>query len=163
MATAATLIARARQHGIHIPVRAYRASRKAGVPFYVTCAFLMQESAGGLNVFGHDPGNFSGAGVVTRDKYLAYKAARRAGKGMQGVGPMQLTWWEFQDRADALGGCWRPYYNVLAGLEVLHGLHQTYGNWGTAAYHYNGSGAAAAAYEREMLSRFSYWQSVLGV
>ena len=38
-------------------------------------------------------------------KYQEYKR-RRPRDGMQGVGPAQLTWFEFQDQADALGGCY---------------------------------------------------------
>jgi len=80
----------AKSHGIKIPFRAYRAAKRAGIPFYVACAFLVQESNGGENVFGHDPGNFSGAGTVTRAKYFRYKQLRAEGHGMQGVGPCQL-------------------------------------------------------------------------
>lgn len=151
----------ARRHGIRIPTRAWRASVKAGVPFYVTCALLMQESGGGQNIFGHDPTIFVGAGKVTKTNYLRYKAARKAGGGMQGVGPAQLTWWEFQDRADAAGGCWRPYVNLLTGLQVLAGLCKATGSWVEAARRYNGSGPAADIYAAQMADRFVFWKRVL--
>lgn len=167
MPTNQQLVKRARDHGILIPWRALWASRKVGVPYWVTCAFLMQESGGGENVFGHDPTIFIGAGEVTKDKYLRYKHERdiRAPHShqMQGVGPMQLTWYSYQDRADALGGCWKPYYNVLAALEHLRDLHKAHGDWVDAARAYNGSGAAADHYARQMKMRFASWQGWLGV
>lgn len=153
-------IALARRNGIKIPWRALRASRKMGVPFWVTCAFLMQESGGGANVFGHDPTQFAGAGRVTKAKYLRYKALRKTGRGMQGVGPMQLTWYGFQDRADELGGCWRPYPNLLAALEHIRGLWDARKNWRLVARDYNGSGPAAERYADQMVERFQFWQAL---
>jgi hypothetical protein len=125
-----------------MPVRCLLAARKTGLPLSLGCALLLQESGGGANVFGHDPTIFTGAGTVTKQKYLAYKAQRGHTK-MQGVGPCQLTWWEFQDEADKRGGCWRPLVNMqvafghLAALVARSGLHD-----GVRAY--NGSGPAAS-------------------
>src|SRR5687768_10363640 len=143
----------AKRNGIVIPVRAYRAAEKAGIPYAVACAFLMQESAGGQNVFGHDPTQFVGAGKVTKKKYLTYRERRRAGKGMQGVGPMQLTWWEFQDAADEMGGCWKPYVNMLFAFQLLARYREAHGNWRDAARQYNGSGPAAEAYADRVKQR----------
>lgn len=154
-------INRAARNGIKIPWRAMIASRQTGVPFYVTCAFLEQESGGGANVFGHDPTQFAGAGTVTKRKYLRYKAARHAGKGMQGVGPMQLTWYAFQDRADELGGCWRPYPNLLAGLEHIRHLHDARQNWRLTARDYNGTGPAAERYADQMVDRLAKWKRII--
>ena len=69
-------------------------------------------------MFGHDPGIFHGAGEVTKRKYLHYKQLRgsHGQGGMQGVGPAQLTYYTIQDRADKLGGCWRPGINIAVGL-----------------------------------------------
>jgi hypothetical protein len=133
------------------------------VPYWVTCAFLMQETSGGTNEFGHDPTIFIGAGTVTKSKYLKYKAERIRTGQMQGVGPMQLTWYAFQDRADALGGCWKPYCNLVAGLEYLKGLHDHFGDWESVARVYNGSGPRAEAYARMMKIRFASWRGFLGV
>ena len=88
-----------------------------------------QETGGGRNVFGHDPTVFAGAGKVTRSKYLAYKHVRQRTGEMQGVGPMQLTWWSYQDRADRLGGAWKPYPNMLVGFRHLAELHHATGSW----------------------------------
>ena len=67
----------------------------------VLCAVIEQET-GMRNVYGHDPVRWPQVrgGDVTRLNYLRYKTLRKRGFGMQGVGPGQLTWWEYQDEAD---------------------------------------------------------------
>src|SRR5262245_30978847 len=98
-----SLARRARRWGARYSLRIVREARRAGLPISLGFALIEQES-GFRNVFGHDPTIFTGAGTVTRQKYRAYKAARGTTR-MQGVGPAQLTWWQFQDQADRLGGC----------------------------------------------------------
>ncbi len=117
-----TRIIAARRHGIKIPVRAWTAAQRAGLPFPIACALLAQESSGGQNVFGGDDGKpFEAAGQVTKRKYLAYRKIRgpKGEGGCQGVGPTQPTHWSNQDRADALGGCWKPGVNCLTGFTIL--------------------------------------------
>lgn len=130
------------RNGIVNPYAAMRVSDATGLPFAAMCAVLEIESGGGHNVFGHDGGVdgwASGWGKVTKAKYLRYKQGRIAGKGMQGVGPMQLTWWEYQDRADALGGCWKPYNNMVVGAQILADYKAKLGNWKAVGRRYNGS------------------------
>lgn len=141
---------------------ARRATRDAGIPYYVGCAFLVQETGGGRNVFGSDPTVFAGAGEVTRSKYLAYKEVRERTGLMQGIGPMQLTWSTYQDQADRLGGAWKPYANMLVGFRHVAALHRSAGSWTAAAHAYNGSGPAADAYAAQMAQRFDQMQSALG-
>src|SRR4051794_30203410 len=103
-----------------------------GLPLSYALAFLEKESSGtdsdgsrafGLNLFGHDAvANPVKGGFVTESRYDEYLHHRRAGRGAQGVGPCQLTWWEFQDRADALGGCWKPECNMRVGFGVAKAL-----------------------------------------
>lgn len=143
----------ARKYGIVSPYLAMRAADNAGLPFAVMCAILEKESGGGKNVFGHDPTIFVGAGTVTKSKYRAYLAERHRTGKMQGVGPMQLTWWEFQDRADKAGGCWRPYYNMLVGAQILHSYWNTYGNWEKVGTKYNGS----SAYGKDLAIKINKW------
>lgn len=148
------------KHGIKIPYQAMRAADEAGIPFAVMCAFLEQESYGGANVFGHDGGDdgwASGWGKVTKRKYLRYKEGRKAGKGMQGVGPMQLTWWEFQDRADAAGGCWKPYVNCLVGARILKSYWDSEKDWVQVGRRYNG----ALSYGYEVKAKITKWQGLL--
>ncbi len=148
----------AKANGIVIAEIAWDASRQVGVPFWAACAFLVQESAGGQNVFGHDPTIFVGAGSVTQEKYTAYKAERIRTGQCQGVGPMQLTFHTFQDQADALGGCWQPQHNVTQGLRILKGFVDAGKSWHQAAAAYNGS----EAYADQMDARFVHWQQLLG-
>lgn len=145
------------QNGIKNPYRAFRVSKETGLPYAVLCAILEKESAGGANVFGHDGGATgwaSGWGRVTKRKYLRYKRGRQAGKGMQGVGPMQLTWWEFQDRADERGGCWKPYVNMVVGSEILHNYWNRYGNWKQVGERWNG----AAEYGEDLAAKIREWR-----
>src|SRR4051812_16663004 len=102
-----------RRRGLKHPRWMVEEARTIGLPLAYALAFLEKESTGrdrdgtvrfGLNLFGHDPvANPVRGGVVTHRRYDEYKAHRRRGLGMQGVGPMQLTWWEFQDIADEEG------------------------------------------------------------
>lgn len=144
-------------NGIKYPYQTMKAADEAGVPFYVLCAFLEQETAGGANVFGHDPTIFVGAGRVTKKKYLDYLAQRKKTGKMQGVGPMQLTWWEFQDRADALGGAWKPYNNILVGAQILKEYKDNGLTWQQVATKYNGSSDYGTAVAYKILK----WKTLL--
>ncbi len=162
--TAAHLIGAMRAHGILNADIAYAEARRAGLPLNLACALLDQESGGGRNVFGSDPTIFIGAGQVTRLKYLAYKARRRASGNrlMQGVGPCQLTWFSTQDEADTAGGCWIPRFNMRVGFRHLAWNIRRYGLYaGVRAY--NGSGPAAEHYARTVLDRAHTWATRLGL
>ena len=160
---ASTLIERLRAAGIDSPRIAIDEATRAGLPLELACALLEKESGGGANVYGHDPSIFSGAGQVTRENYARYKKQRIASgnRKMQGVGPCQLTWWEFQDQADAQGGCWRPRYNMRVGFLHLANLIKRYGQ-SDGARRYNGSGSAAEAYSRDLLVKARRWDSIIG-
>lgn len=115
------LARKANKHGARYSLRIILEARKNRVPISTAFAVVEQES-NFRNVFGHDPTHsippsWKG-GQVTKDRYHHYKRNRNKG-GMQGVGPMQLTWWEIQDDADRLGGCWRPKWNICVGMDHL--------------------------------------------
>ena len=150
-----------KRHGLQGSLRALWEARAAGIKPSLALAMLEQES-GGRNVFGHDPTIFIGAGAVTKEKYLRYRDARRrsGNRLMQGVGPMQLTWWEFQDGADRLGGCWIPKYNLRYGYRRLAQLIKSYGKH-EGIKRYNGSGQAAENYKRSVLIREQRWHERL--
>ena len=119
---------------------------------------LVEKESGGKNVYGHDPvrNPAQKGGRVTRTNYAAYKKARKAGLGMQGVGHTQLTWYAFQDQADALGGAWKPYPNMVVGFRHLKTLINAHGKeHGAAAY--NGTGPAADAYGKDFVKRQESW------
>lgn len=155
------LAARAKRRGARYALRIILEARRTGVPISLAFALIEKES-GFRNLFGHDPGIFAGAGTVTRAKYRAYKRTRgsRGQGGMQGVGPAQLTWWEIQDRADKLGGCWVPRHNIRVGLEVLAGHIARYGRRGGIA-RYNGAGPTAERYASDVLDRMGKWHGWL--
>jgi hypothetical protein len=114
---------RAAEHGMDRSLRLLMEARQAGIGQSLALALRTQETGikGDGNVFGHDPTIFVGAGQVTKAKYLAYKHQRgnHGQGGMQGVGPLQLTYFSFQDRADQLGGCWNVTYNYRVGFRDL--------------------------------------------
>ena len=117
----------ARRAGCTMADTARRATRDAGIPYYVGCAFLLQETGGGRNVFGSDPTVFAGAGEVTRSKYLAYKEVRethRRGAGHRADGADLAG---VPDRADRLGGAGKRYANMLVGFRHLAALHRASG------------------------------------
>lgn len=118
---------------------------RSGVPPELVCTVLQKESGVrqpdgtvtyGNNVYGHDTvACMSVPGVlveVTAENYATYLACVYArdpsGRvGRNGVGPMQLTHYTLQDRADELGklegkGCWHPETNVRVGVEHLAAL-----------------------------------------
>lgn len=104
-------------------------------------------------VFGHDPTRscprrWMGK-HVTRFRYLFYKARRRMGLGMQGVREGQLTWFETQDYADRLGGCWRGEINVRVAVETIAARIREFG-YVKGIERYNGSGPAAVRYSIEL-------------
>lgn len=135
-------------------------ARFTGLPLSYGIALIEKES-GGRNVFGNDPvRNPIKRGKVTRARYMAYKAFRKAGLGMQGVGPGQLTWYELQDEADRLGGCWKPRLNIRVAFTRLHALTKAHGKR-DGARRYNGSGAAAEAYAKDFVLRQERWHDRL--
>ncbi|HYJ68104.1 MAG TPA: hypothetical protein VEX15_10640 [Nocardioidaceae bacterium] len=152
-----------RSNGIVSPVRAFRAARRATLPLPIACAFLEQESSGGQNVFGHDDTIFVGAGKVTRRKYRRYKEQRDAllpdgERRMQGVGPMQLTWYTLQDDADERGGCHKPTKNMAVGFELVRVyLDNADDNIVDAGEEYNG----ARSYGHEVKEKVERWRQRL--
>ena len=70
---------------------------------------------------------------------------RDNGEECQGVGPMQLTAKFLQDRADPLGGCFKPAANIRTGVERLGVLLKQRGSMHGALVGYNGSTAYADA------------------
>lgn len=152
----------ARQHLKGWTLTAIQEARRAGIPVSLGLAMLEQES-GGRNVFGHDPvknhPELRGK-QVTKKRYLTYKEARNRGAGMQGVGPLQLTWWELQDEADRRGGCWRGRINIRVGFEKLAALIKLYGKH-DGIRRYNGSGPAANRYTLEVQRKADVWHKRL--
>ena len=159
------IVACLNRHGIVYPRTTLRLARRVNhetskMPLARACALLDQESAGGHNVFGHDPVQSIVGGRVTRARYLYYKARRKAGLGMQGVGGLQLTWYEFQDDADRRGGCWRANISMYVGLSIAANLIRAKGYLaGIAAY--NGSGSVAQHYANTVAQRERAWRRIL--
>jgi hypothetical protein len=151
---------KAKAHGARYSLRIVLEARRADIPISLGFALVEQES-GFSNVFGHDPTIFQGAGKVTKSKYLEYKRQRGTpGRKMQGVGPCQLTWWTYQDRADRYGGCWVARHNIRVAFEDLAELMKQHGRR-EGLKRYNGSGVAADRYATSVLRRQQRWHTIL--
>jgi Putative peptidoglycan binding domain len=148
-------------HGILRAAEVVQLARAAGLDLAAAATMLEEESSGGNNVFGHDPVNTGGiyqyGQPVTKDAYLRYKDARKRGQiPAQGVGPTQLTWPGFQDKADDEGGCFDWAVSVRVGFEVLAGEIRSNGvRGGFKAC--NG----ADAYADDAVKKLAVWQSRL--
>jgi hypothetical protein len=146
-------------YGILRPQEVIDLARAEDLELAVACTLLEMESSGGHNIWGHDPvpcGPAHGSDV-TRENYEEYKRNREQ-CGSQGCGPTQLTWWEFQDRADARGGCWRWEINVEVGFEIMAAYIRESG-LKEAARRYNGS----SAYADEFVAKVDIWRRRLPV
>jgi hypothetical protein len=155
------LAVKANRRGAKYSLRIVLECRRANIPVSLGFAFIEQES-GFRNVFGHDPvANTVKGGKVTRSRYREYLRQRKAGRGMQGVGPAQLTWYEFQDQADALGGCWVPRHNIRVGFALVASLVKQHG-MAKGIEKYNGSGPAAVASSKRVQARQKKWHGWLG-
>jgi hypothetical protein len=132
-------------------------ARRWSLPISLGFALCDKES-GFRNVFGHDPTICVGWGAVTRVKYLAYRARRRASGNrlMQGIGVCQLTWWQTQDLADARGGCHKSEHNISVGFQTLAARIREHG-YVVGCARYNGSGPDADAYSRDLRARADTW------
>ena len=149
--TDAGLAAVIRSHGGRYEDIIIAEARRSKVPVSLVCAVIEAESSF-TNVFGHDPvrnpiKSIHGQPnlVVTEALYKAYVHHRDNGEECQGVGPMQLTAKFLQDRADALGGCFKPAANIRTGVERLGVLLKQRGSMHGALVGYNGSTAYADA------------------
>ncbi len=148
----------AKRCGMQNSLRTAWEARAAGVSPSLAFAMVEQESGDGANVFGHDDSIYRGAGKITKAKYFAYKRQRGpfGHGGMQGVGPLQLTWYSIQDAADSLGGCHLPKHNLRQGFRTLAELIRVYGH-ADGIRRYNGSGPAADAYSHSVQKREQKW------
>jgi len=157
------LARKAKARGANYSLRIVLEARRADIPISLAFALIEQES-GFSNVFGHDPTIFQGAGKVTKAKYLDYKRARGTpGRRMQGVGPAQLTWWEFQDRADRLGGAWVARRNIRVAFEHLGGLLKHHSTRDALAIYNAGNARSRQGqnYAASVMRRQRKWHEVL--
>lgn len=143
-----------KRQGFVYPWRMIRAAHRVKIRMAVACAMVTMETGNGRSVWGHDPvdthGCYSKGGSVTRENYHCYKQHRGGGssaRNMQGCSSTQLTYWSFQDRADSIGGCWHPYYNMVVGFATFAAYRKAGATVREAAKQYNGSWSYADQFE----------------
>jgi hypothetical protein len=131
--------------GVLTPFLLVAAMRKVDGLRPQTALALVNKEVGGdgkatpycRNIFGCDWGAKSSAPWCRQEVTEArYKALRALGKP-NGVGPTQLTSFGFCDIADRRGGCWKPYYNMWTGFEIIDRLIEDHG-YRNGANRYNG-------------------------
>jgi tellurite resistance protein len=159
------------RHGGRYAKEIIAASRKTGAPIALLCAILSHET-GFRNIYGRDRGRRPNpvrspappqALVCTKENYRRYLQARNSGADANGVGPMQLTSHSYQDRADKLGGCWKPEINILVGAQViLEKIKSQGGSLREGVRAYNGEGDAAETYATNVLHTMRVWEQRLG-
>ncbi len=159
------LAAAIRAHGGHFEDLIIAEAHRSKVPVSLVCAVMEAESSF-TNVFGHDDvantiKSIAGRPnlVVTEARYKEYKRQRDVlHRGNQGVGPMQLTATFLQDRADALGGCFKVGPNIRTGVERLGALlRQHHGSVFDALVGYNGK----TAYAKKVAPMVKTWHARL--
>jgi hypothetical protein len=154
------------KHGTQRAAEVVELAASAGLELAAAATLLEKESGGGHNVWGHDNvktgGHYVKGAEVKQEAYRNYKVARDRGQiGSQGVGPTQLTFKGFQDRADQRGGCFDWRVNCAVGFEILADHVRRLGTRdGFRAY--NGSGPAAEAYAADAMGKLAAWRSRLG-
>jgi hypothetical protein len=94
-------------------------AERIGLDLPLACALVEQES-GGRNIFGCDSGNVGDVPPfchqpVTQRRVLALIDS----EWMNGVGLTQLTWYEFVNEAEAMGGAHLPRYQLRVGFRIL--------------------------------------------
>jgi tellurite resistance protein len=158
-----------RRHGGRYEDEIIAASRATKVPVALLCAMIETET-GFQNVFGGDnvPNPIKSRGrpylKVTKPLYQEYLRNRKKGLGQQGVGPMQLTTASYQDRADKLGGCWKPGPNIMVGAQVLVEKTRAVGGGvrnGVKAYN-SWSPAGDDYADKLVMPRYAKWKERLG-
>lgn len=172
------LALRAKRHGANYSLRIVLEARRAGIPVSLGFALIEQES-NFENVYGHDdvssvpsaPSHVTDkvaktlpfrGGPVTAANYRVYKARRvDEDRGMQGVGPAQLTWYSTQDAADRRGGCHVPRHNIAQAFATLANNIELRGNVRAGVRAYNGSGPAAERYAHQVMGRYANWHRFL--
>lgn len=128
------------------------AAPSVGFTLALAAAVMLDES-NGRNIWGHDsleppykelalPPDLNGQ-PVTQDNYTTYKMRRNQGMQPQGCGPFQLTFAGYQIMAQAAGGCWQPYPNILTGVRILKGLCLDFGSAQGGLTAWNGSSVYA--------------------
>lgn len=127
---------------------------------------LILESSGGTNVWGRDQvdtgGIYTKGAPVDEQTYLRYREARRAGRiKTQGCGPAQITFHTYQDRADELGGCWRPEVNCRVGFGILAGHLRRGNSFRDAFSRYNTGGPGPSPYATKAMALLSAWERLI--
>lgn len=148
-----------RRNGFKHPYLTVAALRRANIKPQTAAALLKKESGKGRNIFGCDlgPGRQFCHQNVTEARVRKLLANVRAGQASNGVGPTQLTWPGYIERAQRAGGAHRPYVNMVTGFSIFRENVDRGGSLWAGAKLYNG----AAEYADDFVTERGRWASRL--
>lgn len=153
------------RQGFKTPFLMVAALRKAQIRPQSAAALLEKESAKGRNIFGCDHGSVGDRPPYCRHTVTEQRAKRlRASQFSNGVGPTQLTFKGYVDRARERGGEWRPYVNMWTGFDVFRQCVADAGTIRGGAARYNGGpnpNAQARAYGKDFVEKRQAWERKL--
>jgi hypothetical protein len=102
------------------PLLTVAALREANIRPQTAAALLSKETGNGSNIFGCDHGACGDAPPFCRHNVTERRAKRLRQSGFSnGVGPTQLTFKGYVDRARRAGGEWKPYANMVTGFRIF--------------------------------------------
>ena len=153
------------KHGFKNPFLMVAAFRKADIKPQTAAALLEKESGKGQNIFGCDHGSHGPTPPYCNQKVTEARARKlRSSQYSNGVGPTQLTFKGYVDKARKRGGEWRPYVNMWTGFEIVGNNIRACGSVQEGAAQYNGGptpNAQAQAYGRDFAQKREQWEGKL--
>lgn len=143
-------------------------AKRAGLDIALACALVHQESSG-KNIFGCDHGPTGDVPPYCLHNVTKGRVQKlRAGDykhGMNGVGLTQLTWWEFVEQAEELGGAHLPANQCRVGFSLLKSYLDQY-PFMEALGAYNAGPenrkTVLGTYAVELNNKYEAWKKQLG-
>lgn len=143
-------------------------AQKVGLSLALACALVEQES-GGRNIFGCDYGDVGDTPPYCGQEVTKHRVQKlRANDyyyGMNGVGLTQLTWWEFVEEAEELGGAHLPRNQCAVGFKLMNSYADKYENFLEALACYNAGEAnrfsVIDTYAAQLYEKYLTWKELL--
>lgn len=148
-----------------------QAAKATSLSLSLACALVEQESEG-RNIFGADYPNHKEDSPpynrhdVTKERVQKLRDGGNYTKGMNGVGLTQLTWWEFVERAEKLGGAHIPLNQCLVGFGILADYLNRYPYMEAIASYNAGEKnrlSVINTYAKQVADKHEKWKGLLGM
>lgn len=153
---------RAAKHGVPKRIATYIALACAREKLRYALGFAMFEQESNFTVvYGHDRGGLFPGQEVTQENFEVFRAkvVKGKGKGANGVGLGQVTYWTYIKEHPDL---WKPKVQVNLATEILSGLVHSLGEFkGVGAYN-GGAASPNPTYAKQVLKKAETWRPLLG-